>query len=901
MSHSSLFGTGRTSGILSTLCAAVIGAFVLTSCTQDRQLGVPSAPEDPGRALGPAAENDLTGSGDDVVIGTGYFISADPQGNEGTGNVNPFLTVQNTGTEEGANTMGDTDGWPDLVTGGDRTDELRLDEVPTLPCPDDLGGSDFLCREFSLDIHESQGTGDVKFISVDEIQIYLADDPNADAADLDPDAATLTFDAAVLVYNLDAAGDEWIKLDTENQPGSGQGDMRMLIRDDEFGGGDDCAYDAGAGTDCDLWVIMYTFMGTHFASEATFEEWGVRILPFVNIEKTAETSVTRQAQWEITKEVDPDQWDLFTGDDGTSEYTITVERLEGEEVDIAWSVEGTIILSNTSGSPAKVISIEDEMEGIGPVAVTCPSPVPFVIANNDEVVCTYCPVDLPDGTERDNTVTVQVAEDATDDPPVPGITTQGGVTFDFTDPDNIEIIDGEVHVDDTNDDGDASGITDDTTYTYTRTFTCDEDEGTHDNTADLLNEAEELLDSDSASVLVNCYALTVEKDAATELTRTWEWTIDKTGAQGELTLAVGQAFLGFTYTVTVDTSGSSDSDWKVSGNITVDNPNPVLDAVVNDVSDLVSPDIAASVECPGDAPYTIVAGGSLACTYEADLPDASDRTNTATATLQNHSYDEDLVATETGTTDFDSDAVDVSFADPTINEVDECIDVTDDFGTPGDTGDDQDLGQVCITDALPADLTYDRDFGPFTAEDCGEITITNRATFVTNDTEATDFDEFTLVITVTCPVSCTLTPGYWKTHNDTFHGGAPPDDTWDELPSAEGTIFYLSGQTWFEVFWTPPQGNAYYNLAHHYMAAVLNVLNDADGSLIADELGDADLFFSDCTPADVAGAKGNQPIACSQDGLSRNDVIALAGVLASFNEGTLPGTEHCDEDENSVD
>ncbi len=56
------------------------------------------------------------------------------------------------------------------------------------------------------------------------------------------------------------------------------------------------------------------------------------------------------------------------------------------------------------------------------------------------------------------------------------------------------------------------------------------------------------------------------------------------------------------------------------------------------MTDIVSPAIAGDVDCEVTFPYILVAGGTLNCTYSADLPDASDRTNTATATLQNHSY-----------------------------------------------------------------------------------------------------------------------------------------------------------------------------------------------------------------------------------------------------------------------
>ena len=58
---------------------------------------------------------------------------------------------------------------------------------------------------------------------------------------------------------------------------------------------------------------------------------------------------------------------------------------------------------------------------------------------------------------------------------------------------------------------------------------------------------------------------------------------------------------------------------------------------------------------PGLA-FAFAAGATLNCTYSAALPDAASRTNTATATLQNFSYDDQKNATKSGTTDFSGTA-----------------------------------------------------------------------------------------------------------------------------------------------------------------------------------------------------------------------------------------------------
>jgi hypothetical protein len=110
--------------------------------------------------------------------------------------------------------------------------------------------------------------------------------------------------------------------------------------------------------------------------------------------------------------------------------------------------------------------------------------------------------------------------------------------------------------------------------------------------------------------------------------------------------------------------------------------------MLNSVSDVVSPDIAATVDCDVSFPYSLAAGGRLTCTYSASLPDASSRTNTATATLQNYDYDYEMNATPGGTTDFSGTAA-VDFSTATINHVDECIDVSDTYAGS--------LGEVCYS------------------------------------------------------------------------------------------------------------------------------------------------------------------------------------------------------------
>jgi hypothetical protein len=72
----------------------------------------------------------------------------------------------------------------------------------------------------------------------------------------------------------------------------------------------------------------------------------------------------------------------------------------------------------------------------------------------------------------------------------------------------------------------------------------------------------------------------------------------------------------------------------------------------------------------------------------------------------------------------------------------------------------------------------------------------------------------------------TLTIGYWKNH--AICGKAPYDSTWDSFD--KGADFFLcTDETYCQVMNTAPKGgNAFYILAHQYIAAQLNQINGQD-------------------------------------------------------------------------
>jgi hypothetical protein len=126
----------------------------------------------------------------------------------------------------------------------------------------------------------------------------------------------------------------------------------------------------------------------------------------LEVAKTAQTSFTRTYGWEIVKSVEPETWDLFTGDSGTSLYTVAVFKDDGTDGD--WMVTGTITITNNTGQNATIESVTDLLSGFGSLTVDCGVTFPHVLAPGASLVCVYSAA-LPDGTLRLNTVTVSTS------------------------------------------------------------------------------------------------------------------------------------------------------------------------------------------------------------------------------------------------------------------------------------------------------------------------------------------------------------------------------------------------------------------------------------------------------------------------------------------------------------
>ncbi len=209
--------------------------------------------------------------------------------------------------------------------------------------------------------------------------------------------------------------------------------------------------------------------------------------------------------------------------------------------------------------------------------------------------------------------------------------------------------------------------------------------------------------------------LEVSKTASTSFDRTITWSIDKSvdvAAHNLVSGGTGDSV----YEVAIDKT-VVDGNYAVTGEITISNPALVA-ATITDVSDAITGVGDVEVDCPVTFPYQLAAGQDLVCTYASDLPDDTNRTNTAT------------VAT-TGDVEGDTAEAIVSFTGvtPTIVGFDE-VTITDTnsaFAGPKQTSDD---------------VVYEYDVTFMCDEDEGENP--NTATIV--ETEQSD----DALVTVTC-------------------------------------------------------------------------------------------------------------------------------------------------------
>ena len=217
----------------------------------------------------------------------------------------------------------------------------------------------------------------------------------------------------------------------------------------------------------------------------------------INAYKTADAHWKRTFEWTIEKTVSPASWNLLTGQSGTSTYTVTVTK--SAPTDNIY-VDGKVCVENVSQAPTENLKVVDRLQAlVGDDVITLAS-VPLDMSINpvlDPGESQCYPYSIPFEPVAGATYRNNARVTVTNDPRDPGEEMGPNEKVDFTIPDP-QVVNGSVNVDDTN--GLTWLFTGSGSRTYERTFTCDRDEGNHDNTATIRETGQ----SDDARVTVTC-------------------------------------------------------------------------------------------------------------------------------------------------------------------------------------------------------------------------------------------------------------------------------------------------------------------------------------------------------------------------------------------------------------
>jgi hypothetical protein len=456
----------------------------------------------------------------------------------------------------------------------------------------------------------------------------------------------------------------------------------------------------------------------------------------LQVTKTATPSFTRTYTWGISKSVDQARQNIPAGSSATFNYTVAVTHDAG--TDSGWQVTGTITVANPNTADFTGVNVTDSSDSGGTCAVASGTNVTIPAGQSVGFgyQCTYSSAPSSKVTDTATATWDKTANNT------PDASASGTATADFSTV-TPTIVDGSVTVTDSL--GGALGTASYTdpspkNFTYPYTFSGDP-AGTctdHPNTATFTTSDSGTTGRAGQDVTVCVGAdLKVSKNATPSFTRTYTWGITKSVNPAVLD-AGGTAH----YTVTVTETGFTDSNWQVTGTITVNNPNDWETVPLTGVTDAI--DNGGTCVVSGDTTQTIAAGGTATlgytCTY-ASAPSPAGGTNTATATW-------DATAASTPHNSASGHAT-ADFGSVTPTTVNAKITVIDSYKGA--------LGTVTATDTPPftsQTFTYDRKLAPPSS---GCTKVNNTATIVETGQSAS--------ASVNDCNTGALTMGFWQNKN----------------------------------------------------------------------------------------------------------------------------------------
>lgn len=675
---------------------------------------------------------------------------------------------------------------------------------------------------------------------------------------------------------------------------------------------------------------------------------GEELQPNIVADKQMTGEWEREWTWELEKTVSPNVLDLFVGDSHQVKYTITTSA----DAAVTYRLSGTIVVTDSTtpsqvqsfAAFADVLTLYDAADNIVATLNTTGGSAldqkfaaahsgcdQLSISGTQIFSCSFA-LELTEADIANLADVRRAANEAVVEFNFPSGVLSASDTAEYTfnaSPDieldeQLNVVDPDLPALDHVANAPAGSE-----VSANATYTCDEGDRRQTNTATgTANDSGDEV-SDSAHVDIYCRQVSIEKTADAKFDRTYRWEADKfvlisaakfaeldaeyantceliaSGPNaGEykcekslVTLGNSQP-LGVEYLVEVEPLIDFDDNYRITGEIRISWPQaqhggagPDLVLPPSDtITFLGGATVNPSVNC--DAPVLDAGIFTRTCSYEyqSDTVPALSGQNAATVTRNVKCYDDQGVASNCGTQAIGPATAGFTFAlDGTTNA---CVEVVDYFNDDlvGDVID----ANVCAAESFVVSLysvsANDVDDYAVRDEENCLWTVPNIVILFSKDSDdewPSSQADLDVSVPSLCQTGCTLTPGYWKTHS--AYGPAPYDATWALI--GEDTPFFLSGQTWYQALWTTPRGgNAYYILAHAYIAATLNTLNLSNPAVLSGDQLTAYNFatsvFSTYTPAQIGALKGNNAL--------RSQIIAAAGVLDAWNNG-ITGPGHCDE------
>jgi len=156
---------------------------------------------------------------------------------------------------------------------------------------------------------------------------------------------------------------------------------------------------------------------------------------------------------------------------------------------------------------------------------------------------------------------------------------------------------------------------------------------------------------------------------------------------------------------------------------------------------------------------------------------------------------------------------------------------------------------------------------PWGMELCGDY-VANGHFYYVNENNGYGFEDFQVAFTCECDQGeCHYTPGYWKNH----------PEAWPLMTLTLGSVSYNQAQL-LAILNLPVVTDPTIILAHHLIAAKLNVANGADDS-INGAIANADNLLS------------MYPVGSNPPRSAKPAIIAAKNVLCTYNETILFGCE----------